>query len=212
MSNLSMFLNVAGAVIGSLAACIYGVRIWMGKEQANLATWFIIFILDFVGLYLAYATGNTEPYIQIGWCVAATIILLATFVRKGEWVWSKTETGVLLICLASVAVWLSSKAVTVSLLGYVAAAVISAIPQAKDYLKHPEAARKSAWVWQVSIVAILFSIAAKLANSEFGAEHILVYVALLGLNAAMTYLCLRTPKTGNSWGEIDKTSRHGGFW
>ncbi|MEN9337791.1 MAG: hypothetical protein RIQ41_105 [Candidatus Parcubacteria bacterium] len=193
MINLSVFLNVVGAVIGSAAACLYGVRIWMGKEQANLATWFIIFILDFVGLYLAYATGNTEPYIQIGWCVAATIILLATFVRKGQWVWSKTETGVLLICLTSVAIWLSSKAMTVSLLGYVTADVISAIPQAKDYVKNPEAARKSAWVWQVSIVAILFSIAAKLVNGEFGAEHTLVYVALLGLNAAMTYLCLRAP-------------------
>ena len=194
MTNISLFLNVAGAGIGSVAACLYGVRIWMGKEQANLATWFIIFVLDFVGLYLAYATGNTEPYIQIGWCVAATIILFATFVRKSEWVWSKTETRVLLICLASVAIWLSSKAVTVSLLGYVTAAVISAIPQAKDYLKNPEVARKSAWVWQVSIVAILFSIAAKLVNGKFGAKHILVYVALLGLNAVMTYLCLRYNK------------------
>ena len=192
MIDISLVLNVAGAVIGSAAACLYGVRIWMGKEKANLATWFIIFILDFVGLYLAYVTGNTEPYIQIGWCVAAIIILLATFVRKGEWVWSKTETGILLICLASVAIWLSSKAVTVSLLGYVTAAVISVIPQAKDYLKNPEVARKSAWLWQVSIVAILFSIAAKLVNGKTGVEDLLVYVSLLVLNAVMTYLCLRT--------------------
>lgn len=196
MDSLSLFLNVAGAIIGSVAACFYGVRIWMEKEQANLATWSIIFILDFVGLYLAYATGNTEPYIQIGWCVAATIILLATFARKGEWVWSKTETGVLVICLASVAVWLSSNAVVISLLGYVTAAVISAVPQAKDYLKNPMVARKSAWLWQVSIVAILFSIAAKLVNGEFGAEHTLVYVLLLGLNAVMTYFCLRSNTQG----------------
>ncbi len=193
MTSLSIALNLAGAVIGSAAACLYGVRIWMGKEQANLATWFIIFILDFVGLYLAYATKKTDPYIEIGWCVAVTIILLATFVRKGEWVWSKTETGVLLTCLASVAIWLSSKVVIVALLGYVTAAVISVIPQARDYLKNPKVARKSAWIWQVSAVAILFSIVAKLVKGEFGAKDILVYVALLGLNAVMTYLCLRTP-------------------
>ena len=197
MSNLSLGLNVAGAVIGSAAASLYGVRIWMGKEQANLATWFTVFILDFVSLYLADGTGKNKPYIEIGWCVAATIIvlgLLATFAKKGKWVWSKTETVVLLVSFASVLVWLGSKEVIISLLGLATAFVISAIPQAKDYLKNPVVARKSAWVWQVSIVAILFSIAAKLVNSEFGAEQLLVYISLLGINTVMTYVCLRGKK------------------
>lgn len=189
--SLSLILNIVGAIIGSSAACLYAFRIWQKKEKANLATWFIIFLLDFIGLYLAYATGNTEPYIQIGWCVAATLILIATWVRKGEWAWTKTETLVLVTCVASIIVWITSKAVIISLLGYIIAAILSAWPQAKDYMKNPKVARASAWVWQVSVIAILFSLAAKFVNSEYGVEHTLVYYALLGLNVAMATLCTR---------------------
>ncbi len=189
--SVSLILNIVGAIIGSSAACLYAFRIWQKKEKANLATWFIIFLLDFVGLYLAYATGNTEPYIQIGWCVAATLILVATWTRKGEWVWTKTESLVLVTCVASILVWVTSKAVTISLLSYIIAAILSAWPQAKDYMKNPRAARASAWMWQVSIIAILFSLVAKFVNNEYGVEHTFVYYALLGLNVAMAMLCSR---------------------
>jgi hypothetical protein len=189
--SVSLVLNIVGAIIGSSAACLYAFRIWQKKEKANLATWFIIFLLDFIGLYLAYATGNTEPYIQIGWCVAATLILIATWIRKGEWIWMKTETLVLLTCVASILVWVTSKAVIISLLGYIIAAILSAWPQAKDYMKNQKVARASAWIWQVSAIAILFSLGAKFLNNEYGVEHTLVYYALLGLNVAMATLCTR---------------------
>jgi hypothetical protein len=191
MDKTSLLLNIIGAVIGSAAAFWYGIRIFLNKEKANLATWLIVFFLDLVGLYLAFATGNDEAYIQIGWCAAATVILIATWYRKGAWVWSSTETWVLLVCIASVVIWLSSNAVVMSLLGYIMAAFLSVVPQAKDYWKNPAVAKKSAWLWQVSIVAICFSIAAKAVLGKYGFEHMFVYYALLWLNVMMTWLCMR---------------------
>lgn len=191
MKDLALALNVFGAVLGSLAACLYAMRVWLKKERANLATWTIVLVLDFAGLYLAYATGNDEPYIQIGWCVAAALIVLAAWTRKGDWLWTRTDTAVLIICAVSVGVWLTSEAVALSLVGYLLAAFLSALPQARDYLRHPDVARKSAWVWQVSIIAILFPLAAKLVEAKYGVEHTLVYYALISLNVFMAGLCMR---------------------
>ncbi len=191
MENIAFTLNLFGALLGSAAACLYAVRVWLKKERANLATWSIVLILDVVGLYLTYATGNHEPYIQIGWCIAATLIVIAAFVRKGDWLWTQTDTLVLVTCAISVAVWLTSEAILASLLGYLLAAFLSVLPQAKDYLRHPEAARKSAWMWQVGIIAILFPLAAKLVEDKPGIEHTLIYYALIGLNVAMAVLCMR---------------------
>jgi hypothetical protein len=191
VKEIALALNVFGAVLGSLAAGLYGIRVWLGKEKANLATWSIVLVLDFVGLYLAYATGNEEPYIQLGWCVAATLIVIAAWVRKGDWVWTQNETFVLILCGASVFVWLTSEAVLVSLLGYLAAAYLSVWPQAKDYRRNPEVAKKSAWVWQVSIVAIAFPLIAKFVENKYGVGDTLIYYALIGLNVIMASLCMR---------------------
>lgn len=191
MKELAFWLNIFGAVLGSLAAGLYGIRVWLGKEKANLATWSIVLLLDVVGLYLTYVTGNHEPYIQLGWCFAATLIVIAAWVRKGDWLWTRTETVVLVLCIVSVTVWLTSEAVLVSLIGYLMAAYLSVVPQAKDYLRHPEVARKSAWVWQVSIVAILFPLAAKLVEQKYGIGHTLIYYALVVLNVLMATLCMR---------------------
>ena len=193
--EFALVLNLFGAVLGSLAACLYALRVWLKEERANLATWSIVLVLDVVGLYLTYATGNHEPYIQIGWCIAALLIVVAAFVRKGDWQWTSIDTAVLIICAGSVAVWLTSEAVFASLLGYLIAAFLSALPQAHDYVRHPDMARKSAWVWQVSAIAIIFPLVAKYVEGKSGIEHTLVYWALIGLNVIMSGLCMRRSPT-----------------
>lgn len=191
MKDFAFALNVFGACLGSLTACLYALRVWQKKECANLATWSIIFILDFVGLYLTYVTGNHEPYIQIGWCIAVTLIVAAAWIRKGDWLWKGTDTVVLVTCAMSVLVWVTSKEVFLSLFGYLAAVYGSSIPQARDYTSDPHAAHKSAWMWQLSLIAILFPISAKLLDGKYGIEHTLVYVALFVLNIIMAALCMR---------------------
>ncbi len=189
--TLAFLLNIVGTMLGSLAASLYGIRVWMGKEEANLATWLIVLLLDLVGVYLAFVTGNDEPYIQIGWCFAAALIATAAWLRKGSWQWTGTETMVLVLCVASMAIWTISESAYFSLAGYLTAAYLSAFPQGRDYLRDPKAARKSAWVWQVSIVAILFPLSAKFVEQKYGMGHTLIYYALIVLNMIMAGLCMR---------------------
>jgi hypothetical protein len=196
--ELGLTLNIIGAVIGCATAVLYALRISQGKEPANLATWAIVWVLDIVGLYLAYATGNHEPYIQIGWVFAASLIVLAAWKQKGDWVWSKTESWVLTLCTVSMGIWVLSGDVVISLGGYILAAWLSAVPQARDYIKNPKAASASAWVWQVSIVSMAFTLASKFVTGKTGAEHTLVYYALTLMNIVMAMLCMRG-KRCNTW-------------
>lgn len=192
--EVALALNVIGAGVGTFAACRYALRVWQKIEKANLATWSVIWALDFVGLYLTYVTGNEEPYIQMGWCFAATLILFATWVRRGDWEWTKIETITLTITVASVAVWLAgaaNKVAIFALAGYLTACFVSVWPQARDYLRRPDVARKSAWMWQVSMLSLALIIASKWVAGKFGVGDTLVYYALFGLNAMMTTLCMR---------------------
>lgn len=192
--SLSLALNVIGAIIGSSAACLYAVRIWRMKERANLATWSVVWVLDFVGLYLTYVTGNKEPYIQLGWCVAATLIVVATWIRRGDWQWTRIESITLAITVASVAVWIigaKGEVAILALSGYILACFVSVWPQARDYIKRPDVAQKSAWMWQVSLLSLTFIIASKWVAGKFGFGDTLVYYALFLLNAIMMALCLR---------------------
>jgi len=119
------------------------------------------------------------------------LIVIGAWVRKGDWVWTWVETIVFVLCIASVVLWLTSEIALISLIGYLTAAYLSILPQVKDYLRHPEVARKSAWVWQVSVVAILFPLAAKLMEGKYGIGDTLIYYAFIVLNMSLAMLCMR---------------------
>lgn len=192
--ELAFALNVIGAIIGTFAAVRYAFQVWRRIEKANLATWSVVWVLDFVGLYLTYVTGNEDPYIQIGWCAAATLILIAAWSRRGIWRWTNIESATLAIAVASVAIWIvgtTSKVAIFALVGYLAACFVSVWPQARDYLDRPDVARKSAWMWQVSMLSLVFIIASKWVAGKFGVGDTLIYYALLGLNVIMATLCMR---------------------
>lgn len=191
MSEFAFWLNLSGAVLSTFTSCTYGVRIWRGKEEANLATWLIFFLLNVLGLLLAYEAGNPEPYVQMSWCITALFIVAVVWRRKGAWVWTRTETTVLIACVMAALVWCTIEAVLVSLVCYLAASYLATWPQARDYFRRPEVARRSAWVWIVNVVTILFPLAAKLVEQKYGAEHTLMYIAFFIPNALMAMLCLR---------------------
>lgn len=190
----AFWLNVIGAIIGTFAAARYAFQVWRKIEKANLATWSVVWALDFVGLYLTYVTGNHEPYIQFGWCVAATLILIAAWSRRGIWRWTNIETITLVVAVASVAVWIigtKDEVAVLALSGYIVACFVSVWPQARDYVRHPDVARKSAWMWQTSVLSLVFIIASKWVAGKLGVGDTLVYYALFGLNVIMSVLCLR---------------------
>lgn len=191
-------LNMLSAIIGTLTPCRYAWRVWKQHEQANLATWGVILVLDAVGLYLAYATGNHEPYLWIGWCFAAALVLAAAWVRRGNVSWSTTETVVIGICILSVLTWVATSSKAISITGYLTAACVAAIPQAKDYWRDPLTARKSAWMWASSCVAIGLSLAAQLIKDDTDFAHMIILDVLFVANAIMLKLCLLSPLPQNT--------------
>ena len=190
--SISFFLNIAGALIGSVGAFLYALRIMMRQEQANTATWIIIVLQDFAGLYLVYSAGNTRPYIQIGWCISGSLILLASLrSMSNRWLLGWTEIWSIMICFAAIIIWLISKSATISLAFYGLSIIVSLIPQAKDYFKDPSSARKSAWIWWVSTVAISLPVTAIIIDGKISVEYILIYSIIFITNIVMIFLCQR---------------------
>ena len=178
---------MASGAIGAISASVFAGQIHFFKLKVNLATWTMVLILDFVGLALLLAAGNKEPFIQIGWCLAAILIFFAALKNRGDWKWSRTESWSVGACALAVAIWIATGSVW-SLLGYLLAAFISVIPQVAQYWTEKREERiKATWLWVVSAFAILLAII----GSPKTPEYMIVLLGLLVLNAGMTWLTLR---------------------
>lgn len=181
------YFTVTGAVLGFVVASGFAWQIHFYKLKVNLATWTMILILDIIGLGLLLAANNNEPFIQIGWCIAATFIFLAAFLNRGDWKWGLVENWSLAACAIAVLIWVLTGSVW-SLLGYVVAVCISVIPQVMQYLREERCLRvKVTWVWALSAVAILIT----MLGSPPTPKHMIVLVGLLLLNLGVTWLTLR---------------------
>jgi hypothetical protein len=190
METLSGY-TIASGVIGMVSASVFAGQIQRFKIKVNLATWTMVLVLDFVGLYLLIAAGNNQPYIQIGWCVAAVLIFLAALNNRGDWKWSAIETYSVATCVAAILVWVLTKSVW-SLLGYVAACYVSAIPQAVQYLKQVRHERvQSAWMWMVSVFAISLAIIGIPPEAKDPLSFKIPLYGLLILNGWMSWLTIR---------------------
>lgn len=191
--ELYEYANIASGILSGVTASLFGVQIYVYKLRVNLATWFMIFFLDFIGLSLTIFSGNSEPYLQFGWACASVIICIAAWVRRGVWSWGRVETWATLIALMSVIWWIfaffTEHDPAWSLMGYIGAMVISVVPQAVEYWKRPREARKSAWLWIVSSIATILAICGA---KETTIEYLLVPTSFLILNLSISWLTLRT--------------------
>lgn len=138
------------AVVGFATPAYFAWQTYTKQWGLNLATWALIFILDALGLVLAYKSGNKRPWIQWGWAVAASLILLATLNNKHTWAFGWVEYICIACCFISVYFWLTEKADR-GLMSYIVAVYISFVPQLVDYWDSPQP--ETWWLWLGSIVA-----------------------------------------------------------
>jgi hypothetical protein len=189
-------LKFASAVLSGVVSCAtastYAYQIHWKKVPVNLATWAMIMFLDVVGLALVVLEGNKEPYMQVGWVVAAFLIMIAAVVNRGDWKWGPVESWATAICTLSALVWAIAKAVDYdarwAIAGYLVACYVSVAPQAIEYWEKPGTGRSSAWLW---LWGIPITVMGALGSKEYTPEYLAVPVALLGLNAGMAWLTLR---------------------
>jgi len=176
----------ASGVVGFISASVFAIQIHFFKIKVNLATWTMVLILDFIVVGLLFASGSKEPYLQLGWCAAAVLVFIAALVDRGDWKWTKIETYSVAACVVAVLIWVLTGSIW-SLLGYLLACCISAIPQINQYRREERKSRiKSTWMWTVSIFAIVLALLGNPPTPE-----VLVLSGLLVLNTGIAWLTVR---------------------
>ena len=144
----------------------------------------MVFVLDLLGLILAFKDGNKKPFMQLGWALAAFCILLAVILNHNQITWGWTEISSVFLGVVAIALWLMWSAEK-ALWAYMVAMYLSFVPQAVDYWKEPQP--DTLWLWLMSIATCLFAV---LGAEKYNFANLFVPVAAAILNVAITILCI----------------------
>lgn len=172
-------------ILGFALPTYFAWTVYQDKIPQNIATWFMIFILDFLGLILVYKAGNKKPYIQLGWALASVCILLAITLGKSPWHWGWTENVSFALCGIAILLWLTLNA-RIAILAYLVAMFASVVPLMADYWKEPQL--QTLWLWLSTVGTCLLAIYG--ADKRDFTNTVIPWAALV-LNAMIAVLCLR---------------------
>ncbi len=169
-------------ILGFAVPTYFAWTVYQENIPQNIATWGLIFLLDGLGLVLAYRAGNKRPYLQIGWCFAAFCIVLAITLGKNPWKWGWVETAALILAGVAIVLWLKWSAKK-ALWAYMAAAYVSTMPLLVDYWNVPQPSTLWLWLWTVGtcLLAIYGSERRDFANTfvPWGALVLNGFIAVL---------------------------------
>lgn len=194
--NTKQWFNLFSMLFGFIPPGVYALNIALGKlPEQNIATWGMVFLLDGIGLLLAYkvyqenedAGLSDAPLMQAGWLIASICILAAVLSQSNELKWGKIETISLLCCIASIALWVTMDAAS-GLWPYGVAMYASFTPQLTDYLDKPQP--ETWWLWLGTIVAAVLAILAAQKGKRGIKECFAPWVSL-PLNAAALAIVIR---------------------
>ncbi len=185
----SKALSYSAGILVAIAATGYAYQVFRAHLHANMATWFMVVLVDSLGLVLALETGNSSPTIHTVWVVTDILICLAILHNTAHWHWKTIETLSLVACALSLALWLSAgEESSISLYAYLVACVFTLLPQAIQYWNNRTLAKRSAWLWIVNSIALVMTI---LSVQDLTAGYSIVSLGLLTLNLAMVLIALR---------------------
>lgn len=176
-------LRMSG-VLGFVVPTYFAWTLFKTHVPQNIATWGMVFILDFLGLVLAYKDGNEKPYLQLGWAVASVCILVAVVLSGNPIGWGRTETISVILCSIAIVLWITESA-RAALWAYMAAMYASFFPLMTDYWHEPQP--DTLWLWLWTIIGCLLAV---LGAEERDFAHIFVPWAALSLNVIITILCV----------------------
>lgn len=148
MEQVKKLAMPASGLLGFFITTLFAWTIYRDNIPQNVATWTMIMLLDVLGVILAYKDGNKQPYLQIGWTVAATCVVLAIAFGDSPWQWGQTETISLLLCGVATVLWLMMSA-RAALFAYMAAMYLSTVPLIVDYWRQPQSGTLWVWLWTI---------------------------------------------------------------
>lgn len=152
-------LNTLSGVVGFLTTFSFG--IWLlqqpNSKNMNVTSWVMWALMDGILVMLALKSGNHEPYLFIGWTLAATLVVVGILVKGASW---EMDFGswVCVITVGASAYFWATNASGLGLYACAVAMFVAGIPQIKNFLKAP--AKETWWLWTGTAVAGVMSVAA----------------------------------------------------
>jgi len=173
-----------GGLLGFIIPTCFAWTLFVSHVPQNIATWGMVFVLDFLGLVLVYKDGNKKPYLQIGWAFASICILSAVAISGNPIGWGQTETISVILCGVSIVLWITMNA-RAALWAFMVAMYISFVPLMVDYWEKPQP--DTLWLWLWTIISCLLAI---LGAEKRDFANTFVPWAAIGLNAIISILCI----------------------
>lgn len=184
MNQTREWANRTSGILGFIIPTYFAWTVYQNNIPQNIATWGMILLLDVLGLALVYKEGNKEPYLQIGWVLAAICIVSAIVFGDNLWHWGWAESASLALCGAAIILWLILNA-RVAIWAQVAAMFISVIPLMIDYWHIPQP--DTLWLWLSTIGTCLLAI---YGTSKRDFMNTVIPWAALILNGIIAVLCV----------------------
>ncbi len=183
-TTLKQYALLMSGALGFIVPTYFGWTLYKSHEPQNIATWAMVFVLDLLGLILAYRDGNKKPYLQLGWAIAAFCIFLAVTLNGNRATWGWVEMASVFLGAVAIVLWLAWSAEK-ALWAYMVAMYVSFVPLMADYWKTPQP--DTLWLWLMTIVSCLLAV---LGAEKNDFANLFVPVAAMILNVIITVLCL----------------------
>ena len=173
---------VVSGALGFIIPTYFAWTLYADSVPQNVVTWGMVFVLDLLGLILAYRGGNKKPYLQVGWAMAAFCIFVTVMLNGSQVNWGWTEIISVVLCCVAIVLWLTRSAL-VAQWAYMAAMYISFVPLMVDYWKEPQPDTLWLWLWTIvsCFLAILGAEKRDFANTFVPWAAIVLNVIIVGL-------------------------------
>lgn len=180
---LKDYIGLFGGVVAVSVLLHYTYNVIRGRVvAASVASWLMWSILDIILLVTTWQAGK-PVWLPLGWTVGSGLITIS-LLKRGQWVWQKTETLSALCALTAAIVWLTQGAVAGIVAGTLAMN-FAGFPLLMEMVKRP--IRATFHVWFVTCVACALTL---IASDGSFAGTFLPWMSL-GYNGLLSVLVLR---------------------
>lgn len=179
------YIGLLGGVVAVSVLLRYAYNVIRGKiGAASVASWAMWVILDVIMLVTTWQAGK-PVWLPLGWTFGASLITIS-LLRKGQWVWQRTEILSALCAIGATVAWLTRGAV-VGIVAGTLAMTFAGMPLLVAMAKTP--IRATFHVWFVTCVACVCT----LLGSDWSLAGTFLPWGSLLYNGTLSVLVLRNP-------------------
>jgi hypothetical protein len=180
---LKEYIGLFGGIVAVSVLLHYAYNVICGKAPAaSIASWMMWTILGMILLVTTWQAGK-PVWLPLGWTIGASLITIS-LLRRGQWIWQRTETLSAICAVLATLAWLTQGAV-VSIVAGTMAMTFAGIPLLLDMVKTP--IRATFPVWFFTCVACVCTLLA----SDWTLAGTFLPWSSLAYNGTLSLLALR---------------------